>query len=55
MAEGLAKSYGEHIVFSGVRVEVSKGDKLVVVGVNGAGKSTLLRIISGRDQPEPGR
>lgn len=54
MAEGLAKAYGEHLVFSGVRVEVSKGDKLVVVGVNGAGKSTLLRIISGRDQADAG-
>jgi ATP-binding cassette subfamily F protein 3 len=41
-------------VFDGVGVEVSRGDKLVVVGVNGAGKSTLLRLISGREQPDAG-
>jgi ATP-binding cassette, subfamily F, member 3 len=53
-AEGLAKSYTGHPVFEGARVEVSRGDKLVVVGVNGAGKSTLLRIISGREKPDAG-
>jgi ATP-binding cassette, subfamily F, member 3 len=35
-------------------VEVSRGDKLVVVGVNGAGKSTLLRMISRREEPDAG-
>ncbi len=53
-AEGLAKSYGGRRVFDGVGVEVSRGDKLVVVGVNGAGKSTLLRLISGREPPDAG-
>ncbi|MGA2976563.1 MAG: ribosomal protection-like ABC-F family protein [Spirochaetia bacterium] len=53
-AAGLAKSYGDHRVFSGVGVEVSRGDKLVVVGVNGAGKSTLLRIISGGEPADAG-
>ena len=53
-AEGLAKSYAGRPVFSGVGFEVSKGDKLVVVGVNGAGKSTLLRLLSGRETPDAG-
>jgi ATP-binding cassette subfamily F protein 3 len=53
-AEGLAKTYGDHCVFRGVGIEVSRGDKLVVVGVNGAGKSTLLRIISQREPPDEG-
>jgi ATP-binding cassette subfamily F protein 3 len=53
-AEGLAKSYGDHCVFRGAAVEVSRGDKVVVVGVNGAGKSTLLRIIAGREAPDEG-
>ncbi|HUI71882.1 MAG TPA: ABC-F family ATP-binding cassette domain-containing protein [Spirochaetia bacterium] len=51
---GLAKSYGNLRVFCGVDLEVSRGDKLVVVGVNGAGKSTLLRLLSGREQPDEG-
>jgi ATP-binding cassette subfamily F protein 3 len=41
-------------VFAGVGFEVSRGDKLVVVGVNGAGKSTLLRLLSGRESPDAG-
>ncbi len=53
-ASGLAKSYGDLPVFRGVDIEVSRGDKLVVVGVNGAGKSTLLRLLSGREQPDAG-
>ncbi len=53
-ATGLAKSYNGMRVFEGVGVEVSKGDKLVVVGVNGAGKSTLLRLIGGREPPDAG-
>jgi ATP-binding cassette, subfamily F, member 3 len=60
-ATGLAKSYGSASapngivrVFRGVDIEISRGDKLVVVGVNGAGKSTLLRLLSGREQPDEG-
>jgi ATP-binding cassette subfamily F protein 3 len=53
-AEGLAKSYAGRPVFSGVGFEVSRGDKLVVVGVNGAGKSTLLRLLSGKESPDTG-
>ena len=52
--EGLAKSYSGRPVFAGVGFEVSRGDKLVVVGVNGAGKSTLLRLISGKEAPDAG-
>ena len=53
-ATGLAKSYGGTKVFDGVAVELSRGEKLVVVGVNGAGKSTLLRILSSRERPDAG-
>ncbi|MGA2615451.1 MAG: ABC-F family ATP-binding cassette domain-containing protein [Spirochaetia bacterium] len=53
-ATGLARSYGSLQVFHGVDIEVSRGDKLVVVGVNGAGKSTLLRLLSCREQPDEG-
>jgi ATP-binding cassette subfamily F protein 3 len=53
-ASGLAKSYGGTKVFDGVGIELSRGEKLVVVGVNGAGKSTLLRILSARESPDGG-
>lgn len=53
-ASGLAKAYEGTRVFDGVGIELSRGEKLVVVGVNGAGKSTLLRILSGRESPDAG-
>ncbi|MGA2763246.1 MAG: ABC-F family ATP-binding cassette domain-containing protein [Spirochaetia bacterium] len=53
-ASQLAKSYGDQPVFRGVDLEVSRGEKLLVVGVNGAGKSTLLRLLSGREDPDEG-
>jgi ATP-binding cassette subfamily F protein 3 len=53
-AEGLSKSYAGRPVFAGVGFEVSRGDKLVVVGVNGAGKSTLLRLLSGKEAADAG-
>ena len=43
--EGLAKSYGEHRVFSGVNLTIERGDKIAFVGKNGEGKSTLVKCI----------
>jgi len=51
---GLAKSYGERSVFSGLDLELPHGRKLAVVGPNGAGKSTLLRILSGTEGQDAG-
>ncbi|WP_319561523.1 ATP-binding cassette domain-containing protein [Marispirochaeta sp.] len=43
------KKYGDNCVFSGLELEVQRGDKLALVGKNGAGKSTLMRILAGID------
>ncbi len=42
--EKLEKRYGDKVVFAGIDVLISRGDKVAVVGVNGIGKSTLLKI-----------
>ena len=44
---GLQKAYGDHVVFPGLDLTVSRGDKIGIIGINGAGKTTLLRMIAG--------
>ena len=52
--ENVGKSYNSKRVFAGVNLELSRGDRLVLLGVNGAGKSTLMRILAGTDKPSEG-
>nr|WP_221411479.1 ABC-F family ATP-binding cassette domain-containing protein [Dysgonomonas sp. 216] len=45
IVENLAKSYGDHLVFSDVTFTINRGDKVAFVGKNGEGKSTLVKCI----------
>ncbi|MFN8206428.1 MAG: ABC-F family ATP-binding cassette domain-containing protein [Bacteroidales bacterium] len=53
--EGLECSFGEKVLFSGLKFAVEKGEKLALVAPNGTGKSSLLRILAGIDAPVQGR
>lgn len=46
--KGVSKAYGSNRVLEGVDLDVSRGDRLAVMGPNGIGKSTLLKIMAGR-------
>jgi ATPase subunit of ABC transporter with duplicated ATPase domains len=51
---GLAKTFGDTVVFIDVDVHVERGECLLVMGLNGAGKTTLLRILAGVETPDLG-
>jgi ATP-binding cassette subfamily F protein 3 len=47
IAEGVGKSYGEHLVFQNANLTLQRGEKIAFVGKNGEGKSTLVKAIMG--------
>jgi lipoprotein-releasing system ATP-binding protein len=57
-ARGLTKIYksgpSDLVIFSGVDLDVERGEMLALVGESGAGKSTLLHLLGGLDRPSEG-
>lgn len=44
------KAYGSLKVLSGINLDMSPGERVVVIGPSGGGKSTLLRIMMGLEE-----
>ena len=53
-ADGLSKSFGSQELFSGVDLDIKRGEKLAIIGPNGTGKTTLLKIIMGIESADSG-
>lgn len=49
-AEGLKKSFGDLVLFSGVDFLIRGGERVGIIGSNGCGKTTLLNILLGSDK-----
>jgi len=54
-AENLSVGYGEHVLLSGLDLNLRLGERAALVGPNGSGKTTLLRTIAGELPPLTGR
>ncbi len=44
----ISKSYGDNQILNKVSFNVSRGDKVIIIGPNGIGKSTLLKVLLGK-------
>ena len=53
-ADGLAKGYGERLLFEDLSFSLPRGGIVGVIGPNGAGKTTLFRMIAGQEEPDHG-
>ena len=53
-ADGLAKAYGDKLLFEDLSFRLPPGGIVGVIGPNGAGKTTLFRLITGQDAPDAG-
>ncbi|HYG61326.1 MAG TPA: ABC-F family ATP-binding cassette domain-containing protein [Thermoanaerobaculia bacterium] len=54
LARGLAKSFADRQVLSGIDLLIRPGTRLGVLGPNGSGKTTLLSILAGTLDPDAG-
>ena len=52
---GLAKRYGESVIFSNVSFAVQPGEFVAIVGDSGVGKSTVHNCLAGLDDWDSGR
>ena len=54
LANGVAKGFGDRLLFENLEFNLPAGGIVGVIGPNGAGKTTLFRMITGREQADSG-
>ncbi len=53
-AHGVAKAFGDKLLYENMEFIIPKGAIIGVIGPNGAGKTTLFRMITGKETPDNG-
>lgn len=51
---GVEKDFGDKRILSGISLDISRGEHVLLQGKNGSGKSTLLRILLGLERADAG-
>ncbi len=52
--QNLSHAYGNHGIFEGFHAEVSRGEKVAILGRNGVGKTTLLKALLDQGNQDAG-
>ncbi len=55
ICKGITAAYGDNVLFSGLDLLVTKGERAFIIGGNGCGKSTLIKIMLSKLAPREGR
>ncbi len=53
-AKGVAKSFGDKLLYEDLNFSLPQGGIVGIVGPNGAGKTTLFNLITGKEKPDAG-
>jgi sulfate-transporting ATPase len=53
-ASGVAKSFGDRMLFENLDFNLPRGGIVGIIGPNGAGKTTLFKLITGQEKPDGG-
>lgn len=53
-ASGVAKSFGDRVLFENLDFNLPRGGIVGIIGPNGAGKTTLFKLITGQEKPDGG-
>ena len=53
-AKGLAKSFGDKLLYDDLNFSLPPGGIVGIIGPNGAGKTTLFKMIAGQEKPDAG-
>ncbi len=51
---GLSKAFGQEVLFSGIDLQIRRGERAALIGDNGTGKTTILKIINGMMDADEG-
>ncbi|MCQ2483724.1 MAG: ABC-F family ATP-binding cassette domain-containing protein [Clostridia bacterium] len=54
IADGLSKSFGSKEIFSNVKMHITRGERVFLLGDNGCGKTTLLKTLMGEYRADSG-
>jgi ATP-binding cassette, subfamily F, member 3 len=52
--QNVKKQYGRQILFNGLNVSFTSGQRIGLIGPNGSGKTSLLRMVLGIERPDSG-